>query len=168
MDGRRHLARRARHAAIGHQCHLETPVLQHPQHGREFVQLGHAIGLRALMTHHGDKIFLQQTVFEQLLQCLLAVDHHSRCAHHPVFGLHSRHLHHRTAQIACQQTQTPIGTEWFVDGAQHGFIGRHRGHRSPSQLAVVQPWFLGVVLQTCTHDGVHIVVQQTSLQQLRH
>ena len=76
MDGCRHLAGRARHAAIGHQCHLETPVLQHPQHGREFVQLGHAIGLRALMTHHGDKIFVQQTVFEQLLQCLLAVDHH--------------------------------------------------------------------------------------------
>ena len=52
VDGGWHLARGARHAAVGDQGDLEALVLQDAEDGRELVQLGHAVGLRALPAQH--------------------------------------------------------------------------------------------------------------------
>ena len=59
MDRGRHLARGAGHAAVGDQRHLEALVLQHAQRRRQLVQLGHAVGLRALEADHGDEVAVQ-------------------------------------------------------------------------------------------------------------
>ena len=65
MDRRRHLARGAGHPPVGDQRHLEAPVLQHPQRRRQLVQLGHAVGLRALEAHHGDQVALELAGLER-------------------------------------------------------------------------------------------------------
>jgi hypothetical protein len=56
VDGRRHLAAGAAHAAVGDQRHLEALALQHRQRRRELVQFGHAVGVRALEAHHGHHV----------------------------------------------------------------------------------------------------------------
>ena len=51
VDRGRHLAARARHAPVGDQRDLEAAVLQHAERRRQLVQLGHAVGARALEAH---------------------------------------------------------------------------------------------------------------------
>jgi hypothetical protein len=71
VDGRRHLARGAGHAPVGHQRHGLTPVLQHAERRRQLVQFRHAVGLRTLEAHHGDEISGQLAGLEGGLQLVL-------------------------------------------------------------------------------------------------
>ena len=60
VDRRRHLARRAAHAAVGDQRDAESPCLcSTAERRRQLVQLGHAVGARALEAHDGDEVALQ-------------------------------------------------------------------------------------------------------------
>ena len=71
MDSRGHLAGCTTHTPIRHQRHLEAFALEHGQRGREFVQLGHAVGARALPAHHADDVTVQFTGLEGELQGFL-------------------------------------------------------------------------------------------------
>ena len=59
MDGCQYLARCAGHAAISEQGHALATVLQCGQCGREFVQLGHAIGTRPLTAHDSNEVAVE-------------------------------------------------------------------------------------------------------------
>ena len=64
MNGRRNLARSARHSAVRHQPHPKAAILKYPQIRREFVQLRHAIGFRTLKAHHNHAVTIQITCFK--------------------------------------------------------------------------------------------------------
>ena len=72
VDRRRHLARRAGHAAVGDQRHLEAAVLQHAERRRQIVQLRHADGLGPGEADHGDEVAIELARLERRLQPLLA------------------------------------------------------------------------------------------------
>ena len=74
VDGRRHLARRAGHAPVGDQRHAEAALLQGAEDRRQRVQLGHAVGLRALEAQHADEIALQRAALERGLHLVLIVE----------------------------------------------------------------------------------------------
>ena len=59
VDRGRHLARGAGHAPVGDQRHLAAAVLQHAERRGQLVQLGHAVGLRALEADHGDEVAVE-------------------------------------------------------------------------------------------------------------
>ncbi len=56
MDGGRHFAGSARHAAVGDERHAMPPILEHAQGRHQLVELRHAVGLRPLEAHHGDEV----------------------------------------------------------------------------------------------------------------
>ncbi|MNT42268.1 hypothetical protein D3C72_1786850 [compost metagenome] len=96
------------------------------------MQLGHAIGLRALKAHHGHHVLLHLARSKGGEQSLLRIEHaRRRFDDVAVFG-HGRHLDHRATQAPLQQAQTAGGRERPGHGAQHGFVARHRRGALPA------------------------------------
>ncbi len=165
MDGCRYLARRARHAPVGYQRHMEAAVLQHRQRGRELVQLGHAARGRALPRQHRNEVSLQLAALECVQHIVLMLEHDRRCLHHLVLGLDRRGLDHRAAQPAVQHLDAAVRRKGRV-GATHDAVIERRGRAvDPRQLAVAQHGFARVVLQPAADDGGHVVMHQAQRQQ---
>ncbi len=99
---RRYLTRGAGHAPVGHQRHLEAPVLQYAQHRGQLVQLRHAVSPRSLEAHHRDKVPVQFAGVKADLEFILVREDHHRCLDPAMFGLYRRDFDHRPAEIALQ------------------------------------------------------------------
>ena len=122
MDRSRHFARGTAHAPVGHQGHPIPPALQHRQRRGELVQLRHAIGLRALPTHHTHHIAVERARIESLKQCLLRVKHPSWCLDQVSVLWHRRNLDHSTPQGALQQLEAATGAERLAGRAHHTLV----------------------------------------------
>ena len=165
MDGRRHLARSAAHAAVGDQCHFETLTLQDRQRRRELVQLGHAIGLRTLPAHHANHVARQLTRLEGLVQRLLRIKDTGRCFDHMTVFRHSRDLDHTAAQIALQQLESAGRTERCIHRAQHAQVFG-RPALVPNNVARLHERLAGVFAQALAANRQHVFVHETGIEQL--
>ena len=125
MDGGRHLARRAGHAAVGHDRDPLAAVLQHPERGRQLVQLGHAVGGRALVADDRDQVAaVEPALGEGGEEVGLVVEDHRGCGDHAVLGLDRGRLHDRTAEPAREHPQAAVGGERVVGRSQHRGVQR--------------------------------------------
>jgi hypothetical protein len=165
MDGRRELARGARQPAVGDQCDLAALVLHHPQQRRQRMQLGHAIGLRALEAHHRDKVMRQGAGGMQPVQCGRCVDHHGWCRDAAMLRLHRRQLDQPLAQVAFEQAQAALGLERVGDRAQHTGVGAGGGACDPVQALAVQARLLAVIADATRGDGANVAMHQAGLEQ---
>ena len=86
MDRRRHLARCARHAPIGHQRDLVTPALHHRERRRQGMELGHPVGLGALESDDHDHVAIQLAGLEGRLHAVLVGEDARGRLDHAVFG----------------------------------------------------------------------------------
>ena len=165
MDGRRHLARGAAHAAVSDQRHFETLTLQDRQRRRELVQLGHAIGLRALPAHHANHVARQLARIESLVQFFLRIKHPGRRFDHmPVFR-HSRHLDHATTQITLQQLEPAGRTERCLHRTQHAQVFGHSAV-VPDDIARLHGRLAGVFAQALAAYREHVFMHEAHIQQL--
>ena len=75
VDGGRDLAGRAGHPAVGDDRDLLAAVLQHAERGGQLVQLGHAVGGRALVADHRDEVAAVELAgAERLEEVVLVVE----------------------------------------------------------------------------------------------
>ena len=110
VDGSRHFARCAGHAPVRYQRHFLPAVEQDGQRRREFVQFGHAVGARALVTHHADEIFaVQLAALEGSQHFALVVKHDGGRFDHKVLRFHGRYFNHAAADVAFHQFQATVG-----------------------------------------------------------
>ncbi|EAU45919.1 hypothetical protein R2601_21652 [Salipiger bermudensis HTCC2601] len=166
VDRGRHLARGAGHAAVGDERHLESPILQHRQRGREPVQFGHAVGRGTLEAHYHDGVLGELAGLERGLHRLLVVEDPRLGLDHVPGGIDGGGLHHAVAEIAGELLE-PAGLLERVQGRAQDLVvlGLARGvlvdHR-----AVLQLGLLGVARQPVAGDGADILVQQPRIEQL--
>ena len=158
VDRGRELARRAGQAAIGDQCHPPALVLQHAQQRRQRMQLGHAVGARALVAHHGDEVARQGAGRVQSVERLRGVDDHGGRGDASVFGLHRRELDQRAAEVAAQQPQPPLRLERAARRAYHGVVDAvgEPGIGQRARAMRVRGWSAsGARRQSRASDGGH-------------
>ena len=165
MDGGRHLARRARHAAVGHQRDMAAGVLQYAQRWRQRMQFRHAIGARSLEAHHGDEVTVELSFAEVMQERFLRVEHDGGRLDHPVLRLDRRDLDHRAAEIARHQAQTAVRRKWVGRRPHHALVAASRQRIAPDQLVVDQQRLGRVLAQALAEDGLHVLMQQAGVEQ---
>ena len=166
VDGRRHLARGAGHAPVGDQRHAEAALLQGAEHRRQRVQLGHAVGLRALEAQHADEIALQRAALERGLHRVLIVEDAGRGLDDVTLGPHRRGLDHGLAEIAAQHGEPAGGLEGIGRRAQDLSVQARARAVAPFEPALAQHRLLRVAGQSVARDGAHVAVQQPGVEQL--
>ena len=107
-----------------------TALLQHAQRRRELVQLGHAVRLRPLETHHHDHVAIELAAIERRLHLRLVGEHARGRFHDPAIFRHRRDLDRRRAERAVQHAQAAVGAERLGHRTQDrgiaaAFGGRH-------------------------------------------
>ena len=165
MDGRRHLAGGARHAAIGHQRHAAAGILQHAHGRRQRMQLRHAVGTRPLEAQHRHKIAIELAFLESLIEGFLRIEDQRRRFHRPVFRLDGGYLHHGAAQITLHQAQPAIRRERFGSRPHHADVARHRRRRMPDHRVASEQRLGAVTAQAIAHDSAYILMQQPGVEQ---
>ena len=166
VDRRRNLARGTGQATVGDQRHAPALVLQQAQQRRQRMQFGHAVGTRALVTHHRHEVLRQQATGVQLVQHLRCIDHHGRRFDRAVLRLYRRQLDQRLAEVAAQQAQAALVLERIVDATHHLIIGAAFQARQVDQLAIAQLRFACVVGHAAARHADQIAVHQAGLDQL--
>ena len=123
-----HLARRTGHPAVGDDRDPLAAVLQHAEGGHQLVQLGHAVGGRALVADDGDEVAaVEAALGEGGEEVGLVVEDHRRRGHDAVLGLDGGGLDDRAAEAAREHPQAAVRGERLVGRAQHvGVEGRLR------------------------------------------
>ena len=164
-----HLARGARHAAVGDQRHLAAAVLQHAQRRRQLVQLGHAVGLRALEADHGDEVAVELAALEAPRPARPGrgrprpAPRPRRCC-----GFTAETLITARPRLPVEQLEAAVGAERAWRPAQDVRVAADRRRRRarpgcrPSSTGVLavarQPALAG--------DGADVRVQQPGVEQL--
>ena len=167
MDRGGHFAGRAGHAPVRHQRHFVALVLQHAERRRQAVQLGHAIGLRPLEAHHGDKIHFQRTGLERRLQLFLRMEDFGRRLDHMPPGIDGGNFCHSLAQSPGQHLQPAARLERPVGRAQHLVVARGRRRRPAHHNAVhADPGLHRIGVEPLPPHGFHVAVQQPGPQKL--
>jgi hypothetical protein len=130
---RRHLAGGAGHAPVGDQRDLLAAVLQHAERRGQLVQLGHAVGARALEAHHGDEVALELAGLEGGEQRVLVCRTRAGASMRRCSG-DRRGLDHRAAEVARAGRRPPSARTARPRGAARR-SSRLAGGVAPFELA---------------------------------
>ena len=166
MNRGRHLARRARHAAVGDEPYAKAPVLQHAERRREPVQLRHAVRARALIRHHDDHVAIELTGAKRGDHVFLRREHSRRRFDDAPLGRHGRDFDDGAAEIAVEHPDAARRIERLLDAAQHVAVVADLSPVAPREPAAVQERLLHVARKTATDDGRHVEMQQTGVTKL--
>ena len=141
VDRRRHFAARAGHAAVGDQRDPVAAVLEHAQRGRQLVQLGHAVGARALEAHDHRDVAVELARLERLEHLILVGKAARRRFDRPALLIDRAGLEDRPAEIALRPAacRRRPGTDRWPGGAC-----RCRRFPRPDFQTSSSPWSSGL------------------------
>src|ERR1700712_674613 len=97
------------------------------------MQLRHAVGPRSLESDHHNDITRQLAGLERLDHLILAIKHAGGCLNNPMLTMNSGYFDHRAPEVATQQLQASVGTEWVTCGSQHVGITTFRRRIPPGK-----------------------------------
>ncbi len=141
-------------------------ILQRRQGRGELVQLGHAVGTRALAAHHRDEIALQRAGLEGGQQGVLGIEDARRGLDAAEFRRDCGNLDHRAAEVALQPAQAAFGIERRGGRAHDVGVARLRGRIAPAQGQILQIRLHRLPAQAAAVHAGDVLVQQPGVEQL--
>ena len=166
MDGGRHLAGGAGHAAVGEQRYALAAILQDAEHGGQLVQFRHAVRLRPLEAHDGDEIAREFAGLEGGVEFELVVEDLGRCLDDMAFRLDSRNLDDGLADIAGQHLEAAGRLEGRLDTGEHfRIVADLRGLLAHDRAVLAEPGIDRIGLEAAAIDRAHVVMQHAGLEQ---
>ena len=133
------------------------------------MQLRHTISFRPLLTQYHHHITIQLTGLIGFHDLMLITEYPRRCFNLPAIVWHCGYLHNGLTQIPLNQLHATFAHKRSVRRGNHSKIKAFCHTRAPIKLAIsVDKRFIKVRLQPCSHDGVHVTVQQPGGRQFFH
>ena len=101
-------------------------VLEDAERGDELVQLGHAVGARALVADDRDEVAVEVAAVEGGEEVGLVVEDARRRGDDAVLGGDRGDLHHGAAERAVEHADAAVGRKGLADAAQRAAIRARR------------------------------------------
>ena len=157
VDRRRDLAARARHAPVGDQRDAVAAVLQHAERRGQLVQLGHAVGARALEADHDDHVAVELARLEGRDDRVLVVEHPARRLDRPALGIDRAGLEGRRGR-GCPSTSRmpPSARNGAATGRSIVVVAARRRDVAPGERLAVEHGSLRIGVQAAVATTVRM------------
>ena len=144
----------------------QAAVLEDGEDRGQAVELGHAVGLRALEADDDDGVAGELAGLEGVLDRLLVVEDPGRGLDDVALRGDGGDLHHAGAEVAGEAADAAGRLEGVGGRAEDLVVERGAGAVGPDEVAVDQLRLLGVAGEAVAGDGAGVVVEEAGVEEL--